>query len=133
MLILIGVVATSLALRFEGWLTAPAWIIGGVGMGFAYGSLSVLLLALSPQEEQGTNSSALQIADTLGSSLAIGIAGALVTAFGTGHLALGLAVAGALIASVAALGVIAALRLEVRPPGAGLRPKSPVASLGGSS
>jgi MFS family permease len=113
-LILIGVVATSLALRFEGWLAAPAWIIGGVGMGFAYGSLSVLLLHLSPEEEQGTNSSALQIADTLGPSLVIGVAGALVTGFGTDRIALGLAVAGAVVASIAAAGLIAALRLNAK-------------------
>jgi MFS family permease len=131
-LILAGVVTTAIALRFEGWLAAPTWIIGGVGMGFAYGSLSVLLLALSPEEEQGTNSSAMQIADTLGSSLVIGIAGALALAFGTGRLALGLGVAGIVVASIAALGVIAALRLEPGP-GEGRRRKQPAVSLGDSS
>lgn len=83
-------------------------------MGFSIGSLSVLLLDLSPEDEQGVNSSALQISDTLGSSLVVGVAGALVTGFGAARLGTGLAVAGALFAAIAVFGVIAALRLEVR-------------------
>ncbi|GLZ08507.1 MFS transporter [Actinomadura sp. NBRC 104412] len=118
-LILIGTVTTTVALHVEGWLATPTWIIGGVGMGFAYGSLSVLLLSLSPKDEQGANSSALQIADSLGSSLVIGVAGALAMAFGTDHLGLGLGVAGTVVASIAALGVLAAFRL--RPASAGER------------
>jgi MFS family permease len=107
-----GIAASVLALQTSGWATAATWIIGGAGMGFAIGSLSVLLLRLSPEDEQGANSSALQIADTLGSSLVVGIAGAIVTAFGTDRLALGLGVAGTLITAVAAIGVIASLRLQ---------------------
>ncbi|MEO3823147.1 MFS transporter [Actinomadura sp. B10D3] len=109
-----GIVLASVALQLSGWLTAPAWIIGGAGMGFSIGSLSVLLLDLSPEDEQGVNSSALQISDTLGSSLVVGVAGALVTGFGAARLGTGLAVAGALFAAIAVFGVIAALRLEVR-------------------
>ncbi|WP_433475322.1 MFS transporter [Spirillospora sp. CA-142024] len=113
-LVTAGIVLATIALQFSGWLAAPAWIIGGAGMGFSIGSLSVLLLDLSAEDEQGVNSSALQIADTLGSSLVVGVAGALVTGFGAARLDAGLAVAGALFAAIAAFGVIAALRLEVR-------------------
>ncbi|SNT54505.1 Predicted arabinose efflux permease, MFS family [Actinomadura meyerae] len=112
-LVTAGIVLAAVALQLSGWLTAPAWIIGGAGMGFAIGSLSVLLLDLSPEAEQGVNSSALQISDTLGSSLVVGVAGALVTGFGAARLGTGLAVAGALFAAIALLGVVAALRLEV--------------------
>ncbi|WP_254715688.1 MFS transporter [Actinomadura sp. NAK00032] len=108
-----GIVLTAVALQLSGWLAAPAWIIGGAGMGFAIGSLSVLLLDLSPEDEQGVNSSALQISDTLGSSLVVGVAGALVTGFGVDRLGTGLVVAGVLFAAIALLGVVAALRLEV--------------------
>ncbi|WP_084219252.1 MFS transporter [Spirillospora albida] len=107
-----GVVAVTLALRLSGWAAAPAWLLGGAGMGFAVGSLSVLLLGLSPEDEQGVNSSALQIGDTLGSSLVVGAAGALVAASGTAHLGSGLTVAGALFTAIAALGVVSALRLK---------------------
>jgi MFS family permease len=113
-LVLAGIVAVTVALQVNGWAAVPAWIVGGAGMGFAIGSLSVLLLDLSPEDEQGVNSSALQIADTLGASLVVGAAGALVTGFGTGRLHLGLGAAGAMFAAIAAVGVIAALRLEVR-------------------
>jgi MFS family permease len=113
-LVTAGIVLATVALQLSGWLAAPAWIIGGAGMGFSIGSLSVLLLDLSPEDEQGVNSSALQISDTLGSSLVVGVAGALVTGFGAARIGAGLAVAGALFAAIALLGVIAALRLEVR-------------------
>ncbi|WP_131735645.1 MFS transporter [Actinomadura roseirufa] len=111
-LVTTGIVGAMVALQVSGWAAAPAWIIGGAGMGFANSSLSVLTLGLSPEGEQGVNSSALQIADTLGSSVVVGLAGAFVTGSGSGRLGTGLAVAGALLAAVAALGVIAALRLR---------------------
>ena len=107
-----GTVLTTLALQLSGWLAAPAWIVAGAGMGFAVGSLSVLLLDLSAEDEQGVNSSALQISDNLGSTLVVGVAGALVTGLGAARMGLGLAVAGALFAAIAVLGVVAALRLE---------------------
>ncbi|XVQ10843.1 MFS transporter [Spirillospora sp. CA-255316] len=127
-LVTTGIATSTLVLQVTGWPAALTWIVGGAGMGFAIGSLSVLLLELSPEEEQGANSSALQIADTLGSSLVVGIAGALVTAFGTDRLALGLGVAGSLFAAIAAVGIVAALRLEAK---ARSRSRSPLS--GGSS
>lgn len=113
-LVTAGIAAAVVALQVSGWLAVPAWIVGGAGMGFSIGSLSVLLLDLSAEDEQGVNSSALQISDTLGSSLVVGVAGALVAGFGAARLGTGLAVAGALFAAIAAIGAIAALRLEVR-------------------
>jgi MFS family permease len=113
-LVAAGIVFAAIAVQVSGWLAAPAWIISGAGMGFAISSLSVLLLGLSPESEQGVNSSALQISDTLGSSLVVGVAGALVAGFGADRLGTGLAVAGALFTVIAVSGVIAALRLEVR-------------------
>ncbi|RSN70172.1 MFS transporter [Actinomadura sp. WAC 06369] len=109
-----GIAAVTVALRLGGWAAAPAWLIGGAGMGLAVGSLSVLLLAGSSEEEQGVNSSALQIGDMLGTSVVVGTAGALVAAFGPDRLELGLTAAGTALAAVAALGIAAALRLEAR-------------------
>jgi MFS family permease len=56
-------------------LTAVAWVVGGLGMGVAMASVSVLLLELSPPQEQGANSAALQLSDALGGVLTIGFAG----------------------------------------------------------
>ncbi|KAB2351020.1 MFS transporter [Actinomadura rudentiformis] len=108
----VGVVAVTVTLQLSGWWSAPAWTIGGFGMGFAISALSVLMLNQSAEEEQGVNSSALQISDTLGSSVVVGLAGALVTGFGTDHLEQGLIVAGLLFTAIAALAVVSAFRLE---------------------
>ncbi|MFI0449107.1 MFS transporter [Actinomadura sp. 6N118] len=108
----VGVVAVTVTLQLSGWWAAPAWAIGGFGMGFAISALSVLMLDQSAEEEQGVNSSALQISDTLGSSVVVGLAGALVTGFGTDHLEQGLVVAGLLFTAIAALAVVSAFRLE---------------------
>ena len=51
-------------------------------MGILYGSLGVLVLQLSPPEEQGVNSAALQISDSLGVILATGLGGVI---FATAH------------------------------------------------
>ncbi|HEX2313466.1 MAG TPA: MFS transporter [Thermomonospora sp.] len=114
-LVTVGVVAASVALQVSGWWAAPAWIVGGAGMGLALSSLSVLVLNQSAEEEQGVNSSALQLSDTLGSSVAVGLAGALVTAFGTDRLELGLGVGAALLTGIAVVAVVAARRVEARP------------------
>ncbi|MET9327289.1 MFS transporter [Tsukamurella sp. NPDC003166] len=53
-----------------------AWAIGGLGMGLTYPTLSVLVLGASAADEQGTNSSALKLADSVGTALAIACAGA---------------------------------------------------------
>ncbi|MBA9001868.1 MFS transporter [Thermomonospora cellulosilytica] len=107
-----GVVAASVALQVGGWWAAPAWVIGGLGMGMALSSLSVLVLNQSAPQEQGANSSALQLSDTLGSSLAVGVAGALATAFGTDRLELGLRVGAVLLIGIALVAVLAARRVR---------------------
>ena len=56
------------------------WAVAGLGMGVAYPTLSVLTLELSAPDEQGTNSSALQIADALFAAVALALSGALFAA-----------------------------------------------------
>lgn len=63
-----------------------AWSVAGLGIGMAFPAMATHALALTPVEKQGGTSSALQLADTLGASLAIAIAGivfALVAGQGT--------------------------------------------------
>jgi MFS family permease len=52
------------------------WMVAGLGMGLGVTSLSVLLFEASPLAEQGANSAALQVSDSLGSILMLGLAGA---------------------------------------------------------
>ena len=81
---LVAVAAGGMALVSQpwapGWLVYPVWLAGGIGMGLAMASIGVLLLGLSPPAERGTNSSALQISDSVSSALCIALAGALVAA-----------------------------------------------------
>jgi MFS family permease len=61
------------------------WSLAGAGMGLMYPRLTVLTLAYSTPQNQGFNSSALSISDSVGSASAIAIAGLVFTALaGTG-------------------------------------------------
>lgn len=56
------------------------WLLGGAGMGLMYPRLSVLTLAYSSERDQGFNSSALSISDSLGGALALASTGIVFTA-----------------------------------------------------
>jgi len=58
------------------WVAAVGWVIGGMGMGMAMPSVGLLTLSLSPEAEQGANSAALQVSDSVFSTVFIGLAGA---------------------------------------------------------
>jgi MFS family permease len=51
------------------------WLLGGAGMGLMYPRLSVMTLSYSTDRDQGFNSSALSIADSLGAALALASTG----------------------------------------------------------
>ncbi|MFG6467116.1 MFS transporter [Roseateles sp. BYS87W] len=59
-----------------GWVLA-GWAGVGLGIGLSFPMLSVLLLQLSAPEEQGRNTSSLQLSDALTSSAALALAGLL--------------------------------------------------------
>ena len=84
-LVALGVAGVSLGLwsALPPAVAAVGWAIGGLGMGLAMSSTNVVVLALSPEAEQGFNSSALQLSDALGSVILIGIGGALFAAMHT--------------------------------------------------
>ena len=89
-------------------IVLPFWLCAGFGMGLAYSSTSVLVLALSPTGEEGRNSASLQVSDALGSVVGIGAAGALFAALHTrpgddGH------VFALIWATLAVVGVLAAV------------------------
>ncbi|MGJ9612077.1 MFS transporter [Actinotignum sp. GS-2025b] len=58
-----------------GSLVIIGWAIAGIGCGFAFPALSVHALACTSQEGQGRTSSALQVADSMGTSLVAAIIG----------------------------------------------------------
>ncbi|MFI9645876.1 MFS transporter [Streptomyces sp. NPDC052040] len=69
------------------WTVAVAWAFGCFGMGLVISSTSVLLLKLSPPEEAGANSAALQISDGLSNVVLLAAGGAAFAALGGGTVA----------------------------------------------
>ncbi|MFH8728141.1 MFS transporter [Streptomyces termitum] len=107
------------------WTVAVAWAFGCLGMGAVIASTSVLLMKLSPPEEAGANSAALQISDGLSNVLLLAAGGAAFAALGGGAVghAVGPAAAGSShpsafaavflpMAAVAAAGAWVATRLH---------------------
>ncbi|GAA3253984.1 MFS transporter [Dactylosporangium siamense] len=88
-------------------VVVAGWCVAGFGMGLASPTVAALVLQLSPPGEQGVNSSALSVADSLLTTVVLAVGGsvfaALVTAGPVAYLAAFLiallpAVAGALLA-----------------------------------
>jgi MFS family permease len=97
-------------------VAAGTWAIGGLGMGLAYSSLSLLVLRDAPIDEQGAATAGLQLSDVLGTSLGTGLGGAIVgfaTLSGLSAAA-GIGAAFGVSALVAVLGVVASGRLAGR-------------------
>jgi MFS family permease len=83
-LVTLGILTTMVTVlpAVPALLVLVTWGGGAFGMGMLYATLGVLLLQLSPAEEQGVNSAALQVSDSLGSVLCTGLAGVI---FAAGH------------------------------------------------
>ena len=86
------------------WVVIVGWVVGGGGMGLMYPRISTMTLALSTPSNQGFNSSAMSIADSMGSSLALATSGIVFTSWAT----FGLSFAG-VFAFAALIGVIAVI------------------------
>lgn len=96
-------------------ITILAWILPGLGMGFMYSAVTLVVLRGVTASRQGGATSALQLSDILGTALGAGIAGA-ITAFGerSGGDGLGIALAGVFVLSlvVAVAGGLASGRVQ---------------------
>jgi MFS family permease len=85
------------------------WALAGAGMGLMYPRLTVLTLAYSTPQNQGFNSSALSISDSIGASMSIAVMGLAFTALdGTDA---GFTVVFAIAAALALLALVPGLRL----------------------
>ena len=84
--IVCGALLPAVPQLLAAWVVAAGWLVAGLGMGLGVTSLSVLLLEASPTAEQGANSASLQVSDSLGSIVMIGVAGAVFAGLhGRGH------------------------------------------------
>lgn len=93
---------------------AGCWAAAALGMGLAFPAHTLVVMAQAPEGAQGEVSGTLQLSDMLGSALGAGISGALVAGLGTAG---GLGVQVACSVLLAAVGVLVAGRLRVRPVG----------------
>ncbi len=86
-LIAAGLVLMTLVALLPGlWvgLVVFAWVGGGLGMGLAYSSTTLAVMALSEPQEQGRNSSSLQLAESLGTAALTAAAGSIFAALDGG-------------------------------------------------
>jgi MFS family permease len=81
------------------------WVLGGAGMGLMYPRLSTLTLALSEPGEQGFNSSALAIGDSLGGAVSLALTGVIFAVLATTGLSFAGVFAFAALIAVAAIAV----------------------------
>ena len=95
-------------------LAVIGWLLAGLGMGLGVTSLSVLLLEASPAAAQGANSAALQVSESLGAIIMLGLAGAVFAGLhDRGHDGLVFMSIYALTATLAAAGALVGRRTRV--------------------
>lgn len=115
--LVLGSVVIVLATTVFAWAAAVAiagWLFAGAGMGLMYPRLSVMTLALSKPEDQGFNSSAMSISDSLGGALSLAVTGLVFSALTT--TAGSFAGVFVLTSAIAVVGLIIAPRVAVRRP-----------------
>ncbi|WP_455835683.1 MFS transporter [Pseudarthrobacter siccitolerans] len=95
------------ALHWPPAVVIAGWILAGGGMGLLYPRLSVMTLALSSKDNEGFNSSAMSISDSLGGALALATTGIVFAAFTT--------TAGSFAGVFALCAVLAAAAVAVAP------------------
>ena len=95
-----------------------AWTAGGLGMGLAYSPISLLMLRQAPPGAEGQTSASLNLADTLGTAIGIGVGGAAVAATSGSRLHLGLDAAFAAAALVGVAALVLSRRLPAGTTGA---------------
>jgi predicted MFS family arabinose efflux permease len=96
----------------------PGWGLAGLGMGFAYTTLSLTMLELAAPGQEGDASASLQLASVLGSGLGAGLGGALIALLQTRGepLSQALLIQDGLMLAVALLALAVAAGLPGRPP-----------------
>jgi MFS family permease len=103
------IAAATAALDLPAAVVIAGWALAGGGMGLMYPRLTVLTLAYSTPQNQGFNSSALSISDSIGASATIaGMGLAFVALEGTGA---GFPVVFLIAAALALLALVPGLRL----------------------
>ena len=111
-LILLGIVTAALTLNSQVPVVVGilGWSLTGLGMGTVFPTLSVLVLEYSERDQQGANSSALQLSDSLATATVLAVGGSLFAALEPHSAMTAYLVAFGLPALLALLGVQAGRR-----------------------
>ncbi|MDX6293969.1 MAG: hypothetical protein QOH50_3044 [Kribbellaceae bacterium] len=112
--IVLGITAAALTLNpaVPVLVGILGWGLAGLGMGTVFPTLSVLILEYSSREEQGANSSALQLSDSLSTATVLAIGGSLFAAIEPHSADAAYLTAFGLPAVLALLGIWAARRTQ---------------------
>ncbi|WP_433163652.1 MFS transporter [Kribbella sp. CA-247076] len=110
--ILLGIVTAALTLNDNVPVAIGilGWGLTGLGMGTVFPTLSVLVLEYSERDEQGANSSALQLSDSLSTATVLAVGGSLFAVLEPHSATTAYLVAFGLPALLALLGVLAGRR-----------------------
>jgi MFS family permease len=122
LIIIVGVALSILVLSpaVPALLAPVAWGVAGLGIGLAFSTISLVVLETAPAGQEGTASSAMQLANMLGVALGTGIGGVIIGDAGgsavgaAGAAQTGIFIQYLLMIGVAALAVVTALRLPGR-------------------
>ena len=93
-----------------------AWGVGGLGMGLAYSTTSLVVLETAPTGQVGSATASMELSSVLGSALGTGLGGVIIGfAAASGSLPSGIAVVDILVIVVIGIAILTAVRLPGRP------------------
>jgi MFS family permease len=112
----IGGIAIILIPAIPALVAIVAWGVGGLGMGLAYSTISLVVLETAPKDGVGSASASMELSSVLGTALGTGLGGVIIAfAAGTSHTqSWGLAVIDILVLIFIGLSCLTALRLPGR-------------------
>lgn len=95
-----------------------AWGVGGLGMGLAYSTLTLVVLETAPADQMGSASASIELSSVLGTAIGTGVGGVIIAfAAGTGRSqSWGITVIDLLVIAVIGLSILTAVRLPGRRP-----------------
>ncbi len=95
-----------------------AWGVGGLGMGLAYSTISLVILETAPKDQVGSASASMELSSVLGTALGTGLGGVIIAfAASSGRSqSWGIAVIDILVIACIGLACLTAIRLPGRTP-----------------
>jgi MFS family permease len=126
MLVMIGLLIVAVGLAGIASILIPdipaiaaiaAWGVGGLGMGLAYSTLSLVVLETAPKDQVGSASASMELSSVLGTALGTGLGGVIIAfAAGSGRSpSWGIAVIDILVIAVIGFACLTAIRLPGKP------------------